>query len=403
LHGCIADCYAQSAMNQSAVVVDTIPHHDPDNSTNRDLIDVMHHVFNRHEHPHAFSQVTKNDRYNLSFVPAAGYTLQTGFAGLISGNIAYFNDAASTTKISSISTSITYSQYNQTIIPLVADIWTKGNRLNIISDNRFIQYPSSIYGLGGRFDPNKGHTINFTGFKFHQTVLSAVAKNLYAGIGFYYDKFWNIRVLDSVTRRINTAINRELGTTEIASGFSLRMLYDNRINQINAENGWFINTVLRDSRKFFGSDNNWQSLLLDVRKYIKMPGNSTNVLAIWSLNWITLNGSPPYLLLPSTGWDDQYNTGRGYIQGRFRGNKMFYFESEYRYKISRNGLLGGVLFGNLQSFSGELSDQYTHLLPGYGAGLRIKLNKHSGTNLCLDYAFGQNGSNGFFVNLGEVF
>ena len=257
--------------------------------------------------------------------------------------------------------------------------------------------------MGGRFDPNKGHTINFTGFKFHQTVLTSVANNFYAGIGFYYDKFWNIRVLDSVTRRINTAINRELGTTEIASGFSLRMLYDNRINQINAENGWYINTVLRDSRKFFGSDNNWQSLLLDIRKYIKMPGNSSNVLALWSLNWLTINGTPPYLLLPSTGWDDQYNSGRGYIQGRFRGNKMYYFESEYRFKISRNGLLGAVLFGNLQSFSGELSDQYTHLLPGYGAGLRIKLNKHSGANLCLDYAFGQNGSNGFFVNLGEVF
>ena len=118
---------------------------------------------------------------------------------------------------------------------------------------------------------------------------------------------------------------------------------------------------------------------------------------------MTLNGSPPYLILPSTGWDDQYNTGRGYIQGRFRGKNMYYFETEYRFRISRNGLLSGVLFGNLQNFSGELSSEYAHLLPGYGTGFRIKLNKHSGANLCIDYGFGQNGSRGVFVNLGEVF
>jgi outer membrane protein assembly factor BamA len=389
--------------SKNAIVKDTIPHDDPDNSSNRDLIDYIHHLSNKHNHPHAYTPTVKNEKYHLSLVPAVGYTLQTGFAGIVSANIAYFTDVTSNAKISSITTSITYSQYSQTIIPLILDIWTKDNKFNIISDNRFIEYPSSIYGLGGRIDPNKGHTIDFTGLKFHQTVLKAIAKNVYAGIGFYYDKFWNIQVLDSITRRIDLLINRELGNTEIASGYTLRFLYDNRINQINSKNGWYFNTVFRDNRTFLGSDNNWQSLLIDTRKYITFSGRAKNTLAFWSLDWLTLKGTPPYLLLPSTGWDDQYNTGRGYIQGRFRGNNMFYFETEYRYKISRNGLLGGVLFGNLQHFSGELSDQYTHLLPGYGAGIRIKLNKHSGANLCIDYAFGQNGSNGVFVNLGEVF
>jgi hypothetical protein len=36
-------------------------------------------------------------------------------------------------------------------------------------------------------------------------------------------------------------------------------------------------------------------------------------------------------------------------------------------------------------------------------GLRIKFNKHSKANLCIDYAWGQDGSKGFFVNMGEVF
>jgi len=82
---------------------------------------------------------------------------------------------------------------------------------------------------------------------------------------------------------------------------------------------------------------------------------------------------------------------------------MTYFETEYRFGITNNGLLGGVAFINLQHFSKDISAAYNTIFPGYGLGLRLKLNKHSGANLCIDYGFGKNGSRGFFVNLGEIF
>ncbi|MFX9112466.1 hypothetical protein ABTN46_19330, partial [Acinetobacter baumannii] len=95
-------------------------------------------------------------------MPAVGYTLQTGFAGIVSANIGYYNDHGSDAKISAISTSVTYSQYNQVIVPLFVNIWTKGGGYNITSDNRYISYPSEIYGLGGATDPNQNHTIDFS-------------------------------------------------------------------------------------------------------------------------------------------------------------------------------------------------------------------------------------------------
>jgi hypothetical protein len=309
---------------------------------------------------------SKPGGYHYSMVPAVGYTLQTGFAGIVSGNLAYNNDTGANAKLSSITTSITYSQYNQTIVPLQADIWTKGNKINIVSDNRYIAYPSDVYGLGGRTDPNKGVTINFLGLKLHETVLKSVAKNLYLGLGLYFDKFWNIKAVDSTPRRINQRVNQELGTSENASGLALKALYDSRLNQINSENGLYCNVVYRPNFVVLGSDNNWQSLLIDARTYTHFPQGSKNVLAFWNLDWITTGGTCPYLLLPSTGWDDQYNTGRGYIQGRFRGEKMLYLESEYRYRISGNGLFGGVVFANLQKFSGDISSQFSALIPGYG-------------------------------------
>ena len=67
-----------------------------------------------------------------------------------------------------------------------------------------------------------------------------------------------------------------------------------------------------------GSDENWRSLLIDMRKYFKLSQHSRNILAFWSYTWLTLSGKPPYLDLPSTAWDNYANMGRGYIQSRFR-------------------------------------------------------------------------------------
>lgn len=374
--------------------------------SDKDIRDVIKFSHKKNKVVDTVPQIGKN---LFSIVPALGYTLQTGFAGIISANLAYYNSAQTNQKISSISTSFTYSQYNQSIVPFTADIWTKGNKINFITDCRFIDYPSSVYGLGGKrisvdSNANVGYTIDFAGMKVHQTVMFSVAKNMYAGIGYYYDQFWGIKALDSLKRNAAYLLKRDLGTNELASGLAVRFLFDSRLNQINPDQGLYVNVVLRDNFKFLGSNTDWTSMQTDVRGYTRFPKSSKNVLGFWALAWTTLSkNSPPYLLLPSTGWDDQYNSGRGYIQGRFRGDQMYYFEDEYRFRISRNGLIGGVLFTNFQYFSGSLSQQYQSLKIGYGLGLRIKLNKYSGANLCVDYGFGENGSQGFFVNLGEVF
>ncbi len=368
----------------------------------KDMSDVIGRLLHPNKSINNLDALNKS-KYNYSIVPAAGYTLQTGFAGILSANIGYYNYETKDAKLSNIATSITYSEYNQIILPLSANIWFKNGRYNFVSDNRYISYPSSIYGLGGKTDPNKARTINFSGLKLHNRIVKSFSTNWFAGLGLYYDQFWDITVLDPTTKRISNLIQRELGKNETSVGPILNVLYDTRTNQINPDKGMYFNILYRDNFQALGSDNNWQSLVIDTRKYFTFPSNSKNILAIWNLEWLTLSGKIPYLIMPSTGWDDQYNSGRGYIQSRFRGRSMSYFESEYRFGISQNGLFGGVVFANVQSFSGDLSSTYATLLPGYGAGLRLKINKHSRTNICVDYGLGKNGSGGFYVNLGEVF
>ncbi|HCL82752.1 MAG TPA: hypothetical protein DIC22_02200, partial [Chitinophagaceae bacterium] len=176
-----------------------------------------------------------------------------------------------------------------------------------------------------------------------------------------------------------------------------------RRNPINPEKGVYANILFQPKFMFMGSDASWQSLLLEFRTYLKFPSESNNILALWSYNWFTLGGTPPYLLLPSTGWDEYINTGRGYIQGRFRSLNMIYQEAEYRFGISRNRLFGGVVFLNAETFSDMATGRYEVIAPGAGLGIRIMLNKFSRTNIAIDYGWGTQGSQGFSVNLGEVF
>jgi hypothetical protein len=168
--------------------------------------------------------------------------------------------------------------------------------------------------------------------------------------------------------------------------------------------------VFRPNRQALGSTTNTEMLLLEGRAYVHPSRRSANVLAFWSYNALTLKENPPFLDLPSTGWDTSSNLGRGYIQGRFRGKNLLYLESEYRFGLTRSRLLGGVVFANAQAVSEDaqrpdepIAKRYDKVAPAVGAGLRVNLNKVSHTNLGIDYARGIQGSSSLSFNVGEVF
>lgn len=368
-----------------------------------DISDLLRELFKGPQYDQTIVQ--RNEmKVHTTILPAIGYALQTGLAVSLGAGIAFFTETGVQKRISSIVTSINYTQFKQLIFPVTANIWTKGNKFNINLDYKFLKYPSKTYGLGARTTDDKGYTMSFDFVKLHQTLLKQIAHGFYAGMGFYHDYFWNIKEIDPPLDFKTSFQLYGNQSKEISSGVTFKFLYDTRQNPINAKNGSFGSIVFRPNLTLFGSDNNWSSLQMEYRKYIPVSANKRNVIALWSYNWLTIGSSkPPYLMLPSTGWDDQSNLGRGYIQGRFRAREMIYAEAEYRFGITCNDFIGGVVFVNAQSYSRYLSTQLSVIAPATGAGMRFKLNKYSNTNLSLDYAFGLHGSNGLFFNLGEVF
>jgi outer membrane protein assembly factor BamA len=380
-------------------------------------------LWNRLTHKKDTLKRKEEAKFQWVYFPAGGYSSNTGIAILGGANALWTRDGA--TKQSNASTSFTYTQFRQTILPLVVNVWTKKDRFNFFLDNRYINYPSNLYGLRGRSKLDSGYSVNFSWLKMHPSVLMRISNNLYGGIGLYYDYFWDI--VESGFQRVAPTTNNPLGLSsafeyyvgqptppgkETAFGPAVKLLFDSRDNPVNASKGFFGSAVFHPSFKSWGSDSSWSTLALDARKYFSLSDRRYSVLALWAYYWQDF-GRAPFLLLPSTGWDDYWNTGRGYSQGRYRGHIMRYLEAEYRFQILKNGLLGGVLFSNIQNFPNELFTSYSEYrgrrvtnvtAVGYGTGVRFKFNKYSKTNLCFDMGFGQQFPKPWFaVNLSEVF
>ncbi|MBS1596738.1 MAG: BamA/TamA family outer membrane protein [Bacteroidetes bacterium] len=344
----------------------------------------------------------KIGKYHFTVVPAFGYTLTTGWAGIVATNVGFYTSDSARTNVSSISSPIIYTQYNQLTLPILINIWTRDNKYNIVADWRYYKYPQSTYGLGGHTSLDDADLLDYSHVRIRQSFLRRFLPNFYAGAGYWLDYHWNIEDEgpDSV---MTDAKQYGLSKTSMSSGPVINVLYDNRKNSINPQGGLYANVLYHPNFTWLGSNSNWQSLTIDVRQYVKFPRNSNNILAFWEYAWLTPSGNPPYLDLPATAWDAYNNTGRGYIQGRFRGKNMLYAEAEYRFQITNNGLIGGVVFANAQSFSNYPKNNIDAIWPGYGLGIRIKANKNSNTNIAIDYGFGLGNSRGFFVNLGELF
>ena len=337
----------------------------------------------------------------ISVVPAVGYTLVSRLALVVSGNVAFRTGPQS--RISNIVASTSYTQNKQFTFPIQTNIWSKDNNYNFIGDYRFYKYPQSTYGLGSSSNIKDEDPMDYSYFEFYETVLRHITGNLYLGAGYIYDDHWNISDKGDLNGTVSDYSRYGKTANSIASGVTLNGLLDSRDNAINPSKGGYVNVQYRDNYQFLGSTSPWRSLIVDVRKYYKFPEGSDNVIALWSYDWLILSGRPGYLDLPSTHWDFNSATGRGYIQSRFKGAQMVYGEGEYRFKLTNDGLLGGVAFVNLESFSAAPGTRLQAIQPGYGPGLRVKINKVSDTNITIDYGFGSQGSRGLFINVGEAF
>lgn len=348
---------------------------------------------------------TKKKSLGPFYTPVAypGYSLVSGFLVGVVNSLSFYTHRGDGAKISSISMLNMYTQNKQFLNTLQSNIWVRHEKYNLLGDFRYYKYPNFTYGLGSKTNLEDLNNVDYTLIRIYEVIMRQISKNTFVGLGYNLDYHKNISQTNDP--EIGQTDLQKYGYTESSksSGLTANFQYDSRLNSNNPAEGAYANVQVRANLKALDSDSDWQSATIDLRYYVPLSRKSGNVLAFWTYSVLTLGGTPPYFDLPSTGWDVNNNTGRGYVEGRFRGTNALYFESEYRFNLTKKRFLGGVIFSNISSFSEPITNKFEKVNIAYGGGLRIKVNKFANTNLTIDYGIGQSGSKGFSFGLNENF
>jgi hypothetical protein len=356
----------------------------------------------------------------VGYAPANGFMIGAGIAGSI------LLDSSRYTHISSGLANILFTTKHQINLNLRHNVYLSHDTWIFQGDWRFLIFNQPTCGLGiqdipavfslngiGLDNETGAQPMSFNYLRIYETIYRAIYKRLYAGAGLsvdYHSKIVDERLDLAATPPFYTShyiysTTKGFSTNQYSVvGFNAKILYDSRDNGINAYRGTYIDFGFRMNETFLGSSENSSQILIEARRYQK-AGSGMNHFAFWFIGNFMLSGSIPYLALPSIGWDTYNRSGRGYLQGRFRGENLVYAESEFRYQINHSGLLGGVLFLNAVSADNKGIDQqlFDKFAFGYGAGLRIKMSKETRTNICIDIGLGQNNSGGVYFGIQEAF
>lgn len=375
------------------------------------------------------SDTIERQKTYLNFLPVVGYSPPYGFLAGTSLSVSRILGNTGEPLVSSALLNLSVTTKNQTIFIARSNVYLPGGKWILQGDWRVLFFTQPTYGTGTYFNgidrlnlngapvqlDRDAQDMDFNYIRFYQSIYRRIRGSFYAGLGLFADHHFNIddrelsldpNSLSYTAHYVHNTLNDIPIRRTTANGVSLNVLWDSRDNPINTYKGWYAQLGYRMNTSWLGSNAASQTFAYDLRFYLHPDkAKKENILAIWNWGQLLTAGKLPYLALPSIAWDTYNRSGRGYIQGRFRGEDMMYSEAEYRFPITQNRLVGGVVFVNGTSASSRLSKQpLLHTIAlGYGAGLRLKMSKKTRTNLTMDIGLGQKGSSGIFFNLQEFF
>ena len=354
--------------------------------------------------------------------------------GVAASTCMYLGDPKDTRMSTSLG-SLTYSTKKQLMFTFKSFVYTSKDKWILLGDWRVFDSSQPTYGLGTgpasakltskgiEYDEGmlskpipENQMMKFKYIRFHETAMERISDDLYVGVGYHLDYHFGIKdellkLPDTITSHYAYSVANGFNPEKyLLSGLSLNLMYDARDNAANPYSGRYAYIAFRYNPEFLGSSKSSSSLWVEYRDYFHVSRKrKRDLIALWTYGDFQTSGVLPYMDLPALGWDQFGRSGRGYTQGRFRGQSLVYAELEYRFFITgfkfNPELLGGVIFVNATTASNSYSDikLFEYIDPAFGLGLRIMLERSSRINLVIDYAWGMYGSNGLFLNINETF
>jgi len=348
--------------------------------------------------PEIFGQESKkdNDRQKtrgLLWLPVIFYTPETGLA-LGVGGMYYFRPSGTrlTTRPSNIGVFLVYTLKKQFMVDIAPDLYLKNEKYRLEGNIGFSKFVDKFYGIGNEtsFDDEENFTSRIARIRIH--FLKRLHPKLKFGFRYNFEHNKITEVEEDGKLKNKDILGSEGGTV---SGLGLVMHWDTRDNVFSPSSGNYHQLSATLYRKTLGSDYDFTSYNLDLRRYVSLF--SSHVLAFQGcVNFIS--GDPPFQALSLIGGDE---TMRGYYLGRYRDKNMIAVQMEYRLPLwKRIGLVGFVGYGDVAAKISHFdlkSFRYS-----VGLGLRYMLSPKERLNLRLDVGFGE-GTAGVYFTASEAF
>jgi hypothetical protein len=374
----------------------------------------------------------KEKRFRFFAIPLVAYDPATSLQFGLGGSFSLQLGNAENTKLSAGVASVLYTLNQQFFIQYKGNIYFPKNKWFLQSDWRAYFFNLPTYSLGSTnqvaipqvpgykavlIDPsfNGVYPMDYNWIRFYNVVSRRLTSSINVGVGYHIDIHYNIRddnlliTNDTLYNTPHFAYSTLHGFNPdhyITSGVSANFVFDTRDDQVNAYKGIFVNVNYRYNATWLGSSRNSSTLWTEFRAFIPLSSRCPrHLLAFWYYGSFLVSGSVPFLDLMSISYDQMNSSGRGYAQGRFRGEDFVYGEMEYRFPISpHTHILGGVVFTNVTTVSNRDMNipLFGFFQPAAGVGLRIMVGKHDRTNIAIDFGVG-NMSHGLYVQTQEVF
>ena len=402
-------------------------HSEPDTCPQQDIFDIL-----TREKLHAPEIPSRKVRAII--LPLIAYAPSTGVQLGAGSSLSWTIGKKPLTKLSAGSVQLLWTTQRQMISYIRTTLFFDDNKWFLQTDWRWYLFRLPTYGLGTGGSnnipvledyPNSAASpviyeggkfpMKYNWVKIHNVIYREIPARFYIGVGYHLDHYYSITddglKLDSSTRVITPhyayCVKHGFNTgTYTTSGVSLNVAYDSRDNIINAYKGIYFNASYLCNFEFLGSSQPSSRLWTEFRTYVGLSKRvPRHLLAFRVFGTFRVSGDVPYLNLMTTGFDPINSSGRGYAQGRWRGENFAYGEVEYRFPISPcSKIVGGVLFANVTTASNRDMGVpvFKYYKGGCGFGIRIMVGKHDRTNLLIDFGLGQN-SNGLYLQAQEVY
>jgi hypothetical protein len=325
-----------------------------------------------------------DSKIHWAVFPIIYSTPETGFA--LGGNFMALhksNPASPEGKQDIFQGMLIYTEKEQIICNLDLKKYYHNDRLLLMVQGGYVDFPSKFYGIGPDADEDWEENYTLIQKAYIGSLLWKLTPQIYLGPLVAYGQF---DIEDRKAGGLLDAgnINGYDGTT--VTGYGFQFLLDTRDDEFMPHNGSVLNVLVSNYSKDLGSDEDFSQLGVIYKQF--WPVGQDKIFAF--MGTVTLSdGTVPFEMMPCLGGA---TIMRGYYSGFNRDRNYAAIQGEYRFPISAR--FSGVTFAGLGEVAPDI-DRFDaeNVKAAGGFGIRFLLYPKQKVKLRLDVGFSETGTN----------